>query len=1236
LWIRGDQSQPCVNSVFHLTGSVNGGLPRYVANAHLPWENSIIYWDTSGVLSGQRVSILVNDATKWKGQWNHYAFIKNGNSKQIWQNGTKILDENNSTPLQNARSFFIGSGPNGEWSYGGLVDDFAVWDTALSQDQVQALAAGGSPMDFDNYSSLLGSDLRPLMQHKNASAFVRVPLVLNAVDFDSLLLRMRYDDGFVCWVNGVEVARRNASEPIAWDSAAGVKRTRNQARTVEEINISGAINSLRVGTNILAFQALNSSASDTELLLLPEIVAVRSAGHVYFSSPTPGATNGTGFGGFVEDTEFSVDRGFYFAPTNVLITSETPGAYIVYTRDGTVPTPSNGMRVNATGSSLSPTATVAIATTTLLRAAAFKDGWRETDADTHTYVFPVHVGSQTRPGWIGSTWPGGAPADFDIDSRVVNTALEGYRLTNALLSIPTLSIVTPSNNLFGASGGIYANPDLSGPSSERPVSAELMYPDGREGFQIDCGFRIHGGVSRNKTFTPKHSFSLLFRESFGASELDFPLFTNSPVRKFDHLVVRGSSTDSMAVQDGTALNGEPWPRWTRDEASQMRDQWMRDAQRAMGHPSANGIYVHLYLDGLYWGLYNLAERPDDSFAEEYLGGEREDFDVISDVHDLHAGSWAVWDEMFTLASGGLSTVAAMQRIQGNNPDGTRNPLYPVYLDLTNLVDYMILHIAGGADDWPDHNWWAIRRRGANSEGFRFFVWDQEITNNSLERTRTSHNPFPLFADVSVARSPAFLYSQLRANPEFRVLFADRVHRHLFQNGALSVSNNIARWQARHNEIDRAVVGESARWGDYRRPALPYKREVEWVSNQNWMVTTYFPSNLHIALNRFRNANLYPNIGAPVFNQFGGNVSSNFQLTITHTNPSGIIFYTIDGSDPRGLGGVFGNTAQPYSQPISIAAPTLVRARVNNGATWSAIIEAQFFPPQDLSKLQLSEIMYNPPMFGTNDGDEVEFLELRNAGTNTLNLSLLTFTKGIQFTFSNGTHLAAGQFFVLARNASLFTAKYINAPLQGVYSGRLDNNGENLALSTPAGITQLFSVNYNNQEPWPLAADNTGLSLQRMNFTVAVTNARNWIAVPPTPGADLPLDMQDADGDGMPNGWEVAHQLNPDASDAALDFDEDGMTNFEEFIANTNPADATDRLTLKASASSALGGVVVLDFLAYSNRTYSILWRTAIDDSGWANLLDIEARPTNRMVAVTNQLPAGVNSRYYRLITPSAP
>src|SRR6185436_19870729 len=100
-------------------------------------------------------------------------------------------------------------------------------------------------------------------------------------------------------------------------------------------------------------------------------------------------------------------------------------------------------------------------------------------------------------------------------------------------------------------------------------------------------------------------------------------------------------------------------------------------------------------------------------------------------------------------------------------------------------------------------------------------------------------------------------------------------------------------------------------------------------------------------------------------------------------------------------------------------------------------------------------------FGAWSGDDLEFLEIKNIGTNTLNLGTLTFTAGITFTFTNGTRLGPGQTFVLVRNAAAFQTRSPGVAVNGIYTGRLDNNGETLRISTSLGNTVL-AVTYDNR------------------------------------------------------------------------------------------------------------------------------------------------------------------------------
>jgi hypothetical protein len=283
-------------------------------------------------------------------------------------------------------------------------------------------------------------------------------------------------------------------------------------------------------------------------------------------------------------------------------------------------------------------------------------------------------------------------------------------------------------------------------------------------------------------------------------------------------------------------------------------------------------------------------------------------------------------------------------------------------------------------------------------------------------------------------------------------------------------------------------------------------ESDWTNIIHSVANTWFPPRAAIVLQQLRVDGLYPSNGAPSFSQNGGAVPNGYSLVLTHTNGSGVVYYTLDGTDPRALGGGVATGALAYSGAIVINSPTTVRARVLINGVWSALVEFSFFPPQDLSKLLVTEVMYHPPDIGLTDGDEFEFIELKNTGTNSLSLTGLRFT-GINFTFTNGTTLGPGQFFVLARNAAQFAVKYPGVAVNGVYSGRQDNAGETITLSHPLGA-EVLSVTYGVLAPWPVAPDEFDFSLVPMNPNANpdFDNPANWRAstMPGgSPGADDP-------------------------------------------------------------------------------------------------------------------------------------
>ncbi len=949
--------------------------------------------------------------------------------------------------------------------------------------------------------------LASLMYGHNASARVRIPfMVADPAAVSELSLRMNYDDGFAAWINGQPVASRNAPTPPAWNSAATAP---HDPAAVEDFVYLPPPDLLAAGTNLLALQGLNVAADDLDFLLGPQLQAlsVTEQPDRFFAQPTPGAPNGEGALGVVSDTKFSVNRGFYDAPFSLAVTCATAGAEIRYTTNGSPPSPTNGFVFSGP---------IAVAGHSVIRAAAFKSGWVPSDVDTHSYVFLRDVLRQSNslPGYP-TAWQASYPADYEMDSNLVNHPAYGPGLSNDLRAIPTLSLVSEHDGLWGAARGIYNHatsvhdPD-AGQDWERAASAELILPEGTNGrtaFAANCAVRMQGNASRDNNRLAKHSFRLLFKSDFGPAKLRYPWFTNSPVSEFDNIILRACFTDSWATRysDQTAIPGGKGTRYRPEDSLYLRDVWMKDSQADMGQLSARGDFVHLYVNGLYWGLYNACERVDASFCAEHLGGLESDWDVLAgdavyDYATLKDGSKDDWSALMVVVNAGITNEAAYQAVCA-------------LVDVENLIDHMLLHIFAEAEDWPHHNWYVVHRRanaahGLSATPWRFIPWDQEIVLDQLVRRNR--------VEVNNADTPARIYGQLRAWPEFRRLFGDRAHRHLFNAGALTPERNTARLQARAAQIDRAIVGESARWGDARELTIgsnpghgqTFTRDEWWLPELQKLYTQFFPALNETNIARLRAAGLYPALGAPEFAQFGGAVPGGFALMMWQTNALGSVFYTTDGSDPRVHGtGAVDPRAQAYAGPVPLNAPAVVSARVFDGAQWSALVSAAFYPPQDYSSLALSEIMYHPPDLGATNGDEFEFIELQNTGTNTLDLSGLTFTAGIGFIFTNGTRLEAGQRLVLARNAEAFASLHPGAAAAGVYAGRLDNAGETLTLSHPLGGT-VFSVTYGDTAPWPVTADGHGFSLvqTRPGLSQAPEDGSRWRAssrAGGSPGTDDP-------------------------------------------------------------------------------------------------------------------------------------
>jgi hypothetical protein len=333
---------------------------------------------------------------------------------------------------------------------------------------------------------------------------------------------------------------------------------------------------------------------------------------------------------------------------------------------------------------------------------------------------------------------------------------------------------------------------------------------------------------------------------------------------------------------------------------------MKDTHRAMGWVAGHNRYVHLYLNGLYWGVYDFAERPDADFAAAYLGGKKEDYDVINEFQ-AKDGERKAFDKLRSLQ--GLANPARYEQIRK-------------VLDMPQFINYVLLNYYVGNQDWGENkNWYAIRNRSSNAP-FQYFVWDgEQILQDVNDDTISS--PYEV---------PFRMVKDLETNPEYRLAFADAVHKHCFNGGALTPKPAIDRWMKWAAQVDTAVIAESARWGDYRRKP-PFTRDKEWLVEQRRLLTRYFPQRTAIFLQQLREAGLYPPIDAP---EIKAPLSGQLQF---QPPAKGKIYYAIGGADPRAYRtGKLATNSTLYTKPVALGRGAILKARALDGSVWSALTE----------------------------------------------------------------------------------------------------------------------------------------------------------------------------------------------------------------------------------------------------------------------------------------------------------
>jgi len=757
---------------------------------------------------------------------------------------------------------------------------------------------------------------------------------------------------------------------------------------------------------------------------------------LYYIDPTPEAPNGTGYFSPVAEVEFSEPRGYKTESFDLTLHTETEGANIYYTLDGTIPDETSFLYK----------VPLKIEKTTYIRTIALKDGHLPSDVYTRTWIFPneiLYQSESTPEGWPVSEEVNGQIMLYGMDSENIKNPFYIEKACQGMTNIPSLSIVTDLKNLFDPQTGIYVNARNRDDDWERPISLELIDPSGNGEFQIDAGLRMRGSSSRSET-TPKHAFRLFFRDKYGG-KLKFPLFGDEGVSSYKKLDLR---TATFRTDLHLAYVREPFTRY---------------AQKDFDLPYTRGKYYNLYINGQYWGIYQSQERANAEFAADYLGGDESDWDCfkyLGFLSVIDGNQNAIQNFHHIAIVQGFTGIYKnnYNKLRGLDENGNRQPDIPIYLDVDNVIAYSLITYLVNDQDTPIldnsrvNNLIALYNR-ENPGGFKWLKHDSEV---SMEGAAIDMTHWGEDMDTLPHFNPMLLHQRLMKVPEYRMKWIDAVQKEILNpDGILGLNSNLARWNKRQSEIEQAVYLDMLRW---RYEGYTPER---WLEECEKIKTDFLIRRPAFLIQFFRNRGWFPWIDAPSLQIVSENDDHTSNVEIKGDS---FIYYTINGTDPRMNNNAINPSAHKIyisDQLVNLPANTIVKARCWNGSEWSAIAEIKTKSVQ--SGLRVTKLMYAsmiPDTMPDTSRDDLSWIELQNTSESQINLSGYRFTHGIDYTFPD-LPLPSGRKVVLVKNLDVFSSLYETNGLYILsgYSGNFAHKGETFTLESPAGDICTYTYSY---------------------------------------------------------------------------------------------------------------------------------------------------------------------------------
>ncbi|MCB0033099.1 MAG: lamin tail domain-containing protein [Anaerolineales bacterium] len=759
-----------------------------------------------------------------------------------------------------------------------------------------------------------------------------------------------------------------------------------------------------------------------------------------YGSSNNGAAQVENFLLIAPEPAFSILGGFYPSAQSVSLTVPD-SSQIRYTTDGTIPT-SQSTLFNSS---------IAITQTTVLRARAFAAG-----------VLPGPVASQTF-------------------------------LINAATDLPVISLATDPIHLFDDNIGIYVEGSdgvdgrcLNSPFNwnqnwERPLSFELYEPDGSNSIQVEAGLKIFGNCSRR--FTRK-SVSITMRDRYETDVLNYKLFEDKELDQFSTFILRNSG-------------GRDWNQTiARDATMQSLLEGRMDIDQQSYRPAV------VYINGEYWGIFNIREKMDDTFIYDQYGYDKDDIDLLERNATVKEGSADHYNALINfMKNNDLNVPANYEYVQ-------------TQMEVGEFMNYMLSEIYFGDTDWPGNNIRLWRPQTPDGRwrwmlydvdfGYGGYGFDAGTANDP--RALPSHDTF----DWAYDRLEIFrlLLTSQYFTDEFMQRFASHLNITFDETRALSVVNEV------HDGIVSEMPNHIFTWGtntgnlppsyplplptvDRNFPAAPVDMPA-WEEDFDVMRNYAVERPCHM----FNHLNLY--LTGATYDTNNCTLNGTLTLTVTVAPPAGgtVLVNEVDIRTDQYSGDYFANL------PIRLTAVPAVGYRFvgwqQAGQPDNPALEISVPFTQDVSLTavfeELPAVVINEIHYHAADAqgldEDYEFVELYNPGSVAIDLADYQFSSGIAYTFTGGTSIAAGEYIVIASNPATYSG--LGGQVFGWVDGRLDNGGETLTLLNGEGFV-VDTVSYDDEGGWPTTPDGLGPSLSLIDADLDNALPTSWEASAATGG-----------------------------------------------------------------------------------------------------------------------------------------